>query len=264
MELKNVILALFVLISPASFAADIKSLLNEEIESYITDLEGAEGESLISVASRITRSGLTDPRLFDKVNDILLDKHRLQMTTAREDEIVVHQIVNLLRTLASTGRSEYSSTLRLILGESKNRAVRNRAKHLLSKRMFYQDKNRIMNQLENHKEGQTLHSTRLINLLNNKSLIMNRFAAEEIVREGAAEEAVQELIAERLEQEVRLDGSKLQTDTLAWYAKVLGTVNREKYLEFLTGISKDKSVEYHIRRHTKRILKDNAPDRWNK
>ncbi|MGB0495923.1 MAG: hypothetical protein ACPGJI_06175, partial [Kangiellaceae bacterium] len=140
----------------------------------------------------------------------------------------------------------------------------NRAKHLLRKVSFYNKKNNLMNNFDDHPEGQSLQSTRLLNLLKSNDLIMSRFAAEEIVRARSADDVVQEWIANRLKEQVRNDGSDLQIDTLAWYCKVLGTVNRDKYLDFLTEIAKDRSIDSKIRRHTKKILKDNGEDRWNK
>ena len=130
--------------------------------------------------------------LFEKVKAKLIERHKENLLNEK-DELIIHHVVNLLRTYASSGRPESYTTLNQILRESENRAIRNRAKHLMSKLDFYRQKNEIMSNLKNHKKGQSLHTTRLINLLNHHDLIMNRFAAEEIVREGVAEEEIQEI-----------------------------------------------------------------------
>ncbi|MGH1372269.1 MAG: hypothetical protein ACRBBW_09560 [Cellvibrionaceae bacterium] len=204
------------------------------------------------LGNRLEGSGLNDERLFLTVKTLLLEKHQRQMAGAKKDKVLIHQIVTLLRTLASSGDYQYIQKLQKILEESDNR---NRAKHVTQKIGFYLSRNQIMQDMSAHQDGQSLHSTRLLNLLNDNNYIMKRYAAEVIVRQKAAEPVVQELIASQLEEKVRQGGTKLEIDTLAWYCKVLGTVNKEKYRGMLVSISTDKSISSKIRRHTKKILK---------
>ncbi len=256
MIIRTALILLFALGFPvAGFSEDMQVLLQQELDAYIEEINSADDGNLAAVGSRITSSGLSDKRLFDNVQAILISKHEAQLTTAKKDDVVINEVVVLLRTIASSGDAAYMSTLDRILQESKNRAIRNRAKHMMGKVGFYNERNQLMQNMETHAEGQSLHSTRILNLLKSDNLIMSRFAAEELVRQGSAEPVVQEWIADRLQQDVRLDSSKLKIDTLAWYCKVLGTVNKEKYYDFLTEIANDRSIHSKIRKHTKKILK---------
>lgn len=256
MILRSTLLFMALFILPRfALATNIEVLLQQEVNGYIQQLESSQGNELAQVGNRIESSGLSDERLFSVVNRILQDKHQQQMLDSTKDKVLIHQVVTLLRTLASSGDYQYLSSIRKILGESDNRAIRNRAKHVTKKVNFYASRNGIMQNMESHKESQSLHSTRLLNLLNHHDLIMRRFAAEVIVRQGSAEESVQQLIANRVKENIHKEDSKLQIDTLAWYCKVLGTVNKDKYFDLLTKISKDKSISSKIRRHTKKVLK---------
>jgi len=256
MKIKATLLLLLTMLFPITgFSADMQSLLQQELDGYITELKNANNGGLADVGSRITSSGLSDKRLFDNVRDVLLSKHQAQLTRERSNKVVINEVVVLLRTLTSSGDASYMSIVNQILEESSNRAIRNRAKHMQKKIGFYNDRNRVMQDMSSHVEGQSLHTTRLLNLLKSDNLIMSRFGAEEIVRQGSADPVIQEWVANRLQEKVRKGGDKLQIDTLAWYCKVLGTVNKPKYFDFLTGIAEDKEVASKIRRHAKKILK---------
>lgn len=238
-----------------SFSANMDTLLKQEIDQYIQKIENTTGKELADIGNRIEGSGLSDERLFGTIKELLLQKHQEQVADTTKDKVLIHQTVTLLRTLASSGDYQYISTAQQILEESKNRAIRNRAKHVTKKFGFYSARNSIMQNMSSHQDGQSLHSTRLLNLLNDSNFVMRRYAAEVIVRQKYAEPIVQETVARQLEEKINLGGTKLEIDTLAWYCKVLGTVNKEKYFDMLTAISKDKSISSKIRRHTKKVLK---------
>ncbi|GLR70812.1 hypothetical protein [Agaribacter marinus] len=244
-----------ILVSSPSWALDLTLPLQQELDAYIEGLNNKTGNELAEHLGKITSSGLSDDTLFDNVRALLNSKHQALMGIASKDKIIIHQVVTMLRTLASSGNKEYVSTLTKVMSESKNRAVRNRAKHVITKIDFYRDRNKIMQDLSQHVDGQSLHTTRILNLLKHENLIMSRFAAEELVREGKADTVVQEWLAQRLASRVHQLDDKLEIDTFAWYAKVLGTVNKAKYADLLKGLINDKSVDYKIRRHAKKILK---------
>ncbi len=251
----NILLIVLFIFSAPAFSTDLQGQLDAEVNQFITELEQAEGSDLVDISNRITSSGLSDKRLFDNVKNIILTKHIDIMSKSKNEELVIRQVVALLRTLASSGNYEYSSTLERLVLESSNRSIRNRAKHVMNKIGFYQQRNQLMQNLEGHSNSQSLHTTRILNLLESDDLIMNRFAAEEIFRAGSAAPVVQEWIATRLKRDLHNAESKLHIDTLAWYCKVLGLVNKPKYSGFLKEIVKDKSVDSKIRKHTKKILK---------
>jgi len=256
MTRRSIIFSIFLLIfSSSSFSQDWAKQLKQERDAYIETLNSATGYQLAKHADKITSSGLSDKLLFDSVKTVLLQKHEQQMTTAPKDDLVVHQVVTLLRTLASAGKSDYISILNRILRESSNRAIRNRAKHVMKKIGFYHDRNQIMQNLDTHSARQSLHTTRSFNLLKSDDLIMSRFAAEEIVRANKAAPIIQEWLADRLKQQSRQTNDKLHADTLAWYCKVLGTVNMSKYQGFIRELSKDRSVHSQIRKHARKILR---------
>ncbi|AWF82903.1 hypothetical protein BTJ40_19920 [Microbulbifer sp. A4B17] len=255
MKSNHILIFFIILLSPiTALAKDIQPLLNQEVDNYVAELKGENNSDLSKVANRITGAGLSDERLFDVVEQVLLEKHQANMTFAQRDDQVISQIVNLLRTLSSSGNTKYSSTISKIMRESGNRAIRNRAKHVLTKFSFYQKRNALMQNMDGHIDTNSLHTTRLLNLLNSNDMIMQRFAAEEVVRDGTAEVAIQEWFYKAIEKDVRQPVDKLHIDTLAWYCKALGTVNKNEYKEFLSSIANDRNVHRKIRRHVKKIL----------
>lgn len=255
------LLAILLLLTAAAdrvTAADHQPLLELEIHSYIEALDSAAGSDLTHLANKISGSGLSDKRLFDSVQRLLLGKHQLhsnRKTSKKIRKIIIPQELALLRTLASSGNKDYMPTVSEMMGNSKKYSVRKRAEHILNKFDFYHDRNLLMQNMATHQPSQSLHSTRLLNLLNSGNLIMSRYAAEEIARQGQAEPVVQDWLANRLQERIHLVEDKLEVDTLAWYGKVLAGVNAPKYREMLSKFANDKSVDSKIRRHLKTALR---------
>jgi len=241
-------------VANSAYAQPLQEQIKAEGDYYIQALSQSSGADLDSLANKISGSGLNDVRVFKAVQAKLLQLHQALLAAGSRDKVLGRNVNTLLRALASSGDSQYQASLQKVLDEAKSRGVRNRAKHALNKLSFYRERNQIMQDMSKHKAGQSLFTTRLLNLLNSADLRMSRFAAEEITRQGSAEQTVQAWLAQSLEAKAFKPQDKLQADTLAWYAKALGTVNKAQYHALLTKIANDESVDIKIRKHTKKIL----------
>lgn len=164
-------------------------------------------------------------------------------------------MVALLRALSASGDTYYTASIRKISDETKSVASENRAKHSLSKISWYAIRNKLMQDMNNHKEGQSYISTRYINLLNHPKLNIKRYAAEELYRLGSAEDAVVDKLWSGLD--TKLGGGKpspLKTDTLAWYCRAIVKLAKENYRDRIQDIIADRSINAKIRKHCKKEL----------
>jgi hypothetical protein len=69
--LVNILLAALVVIAPAEINASADR--SKEVERYIAIFSSGTHSRQITAAKEITRSGLSDPKLFDLLNEKLLD-----------------------------------------------------------------------------------------------------------------------------------------------------------------------------------------------
>jgi hypothetical protein len=236
------------------FGYNLNRLQALEIDLFMEEITSSDHNKVTQTANKISASGLGDRRLFDVIEKVLLDYHKKQMSES-EDESLVPPMIALIRAMASSGDFRYTPTLQRILDESKSRATRNRSKHVITKISWYSQRNRVMQDMKNHRPERSLQSTRFINLLTHHDLIFRRYAAEEINRLGGADEAVLELMAADLQQGVHEDKGKLHIDVMAWYCRTLGKVAKLEYQDLIDKLIEDKSVHKKVRRHCKKALK---------
>jgi hypothetical protein len=253
---KFYLLSLLFFLSGFSFADDLSQEIKLEIDTYTQDLHSKDIDTVILTADKISASGLSDPVLFDNVEQVLLNFHQRQIANPG-DKTLPPPVISLIRALGSSGNYKYSTTLNNILEESPSRAARNRAKHVLSKINWYKQRNTLMQDLSHREPGQSLQTTRLLNLLNNNSFTFRRYGAEEIYRLGEAEPAVLSLMANDLKTNASSTMDNIQTDTRAWYCRVLGKVGGAEYRNFIQSVIDDKNTHSKIKKHCKKELSRN-------
>ncbi len=108
---------------PISAAADQTS----KVKTYIAQLESGSVKTRTDAAKRITRSHLTDPSLFDKVEQVLLDGYTQNMSNRHH----VDEMAWMCKALASSGMTKYKPTLTEVLDKSTNRKLKKYAKQSL-------------------------------------------------------------------------------------------------------------------------------------
>lgn len=237
----------------ATAQQDLEELHRAEVDHYIGALNTTDLNQIAVTADLISGSGVSAPQLFDVVNNDILEFHQQQLQDSRNKPLA-KAMDSLLRALASSGDSSYTTTFNKVLNESKSRMSRNRAKQGLSKVSWYKSRNQIMQEMNNHQPGQTLESTRFLNLLSDNSPIYNRYAAEELYRRGSAEPVVLKKIAANLQRDrdKNLDGVEL--DAAAWYCRVLGKLGKEDYRGLIESLASDSSAHKKLRKHCKKSL----------
>lgn len=247
-----VVLCLMIL-APFVRSDMIADQLEFEIDGYIHELQSKNLSMVSTAADKVSASGLSDKRLFEEVQKVLLEVHQRQLQTP-SDKSLSPPVISLLRALASSGDFHYTAAINRLRHESKSRSARNRAKHVLGKMSWYSQRNKIMQDMSTHRKAQSLLSTRYLNMLNYSDLNMNRYAAEELYRLGAAEGVVTDQIWSDFQKGVREDKGKLHVDVMAWYCRVSVKLARESYRAEIEQLIDDKSVNAKIRRHCEKEL----------
>ncbi len=108
---------------PISAFADESSKVNH----YIAQLESSSGKTRTDAAKRITRSHLTNPALFDKVEHVLKKGYTRNMDNRHH----VDEMAWMCKALASSGMAKYKTTLEEIIEKSTNRKLKKYAKQSL-------------------------------------------------------------------------------------------------------------------------------------
>ena len=230
------------------WAQDVDSLIQQEIESYITGLQSSNLSQVASTAEKVSGSGINDDRLYKVVAE-QLDKYHQQQLTNPKNESLVPVMKGLIRALASSGKYEYRFTLDRILSESKSRVSRRLAKHVGPKMLWYKQRNEIMGDMAGHVEGQSLFVTRFLNLLTHQDQTFNRYGYEELYRQGEADKVLTDYMMDKLEADSRSASGGVQIDILAWYCRTVIKLDKPGYSLRVQALVDDKSVHKKLRKH---------------
>ncbi len=268
--LNTICLGLAVLFSSSIGASSVSAQGNRsaEVEQYINMLNSSSRHQRITTAKKISRSGLSEEKLFDMINDILLKNYKKNTRNSQQ----IDEMSWLCKALASSGLDKYGVSLKSVADNTQNPKLKKYALQSLNLIKQFAERNRVMTDDKHLKEGFSPELARYINMLRSEDLTLKRDAAKHIFRSVIMDERLYDIVEEELlkefvktpkereydeyGEEVTYGASrkqKLQNDTSAWLCKALGASGMGKYIETLEKIAKTSSDMY-VRRHAKDSL----------
>src|SRR3972149_1966688 len=221
-----------------------------EIEEFITMLKSNNMEQRINASKRITRSGLTDPKLFDLIRDNLVNGYQSDPNNPKH----IDEIAWLCKALASSGRPEYKEALKKVADTTGDAKLERYARQGMDLIDEFAERNKIISDTKNTVPGQSPEVTRLINMLKSDNLALKRDAAKEIYRAHFTEHNLFEVVNEGLLKGYQLNASdKNHVDAMAWLCKALGASGMQEYKATLDNITNTSSSET-LRKYAKQAL----------
>ncbi len=232
-----------------AFSAD-----DERIDSYIELLakSGMEKQKQKMVES-LQRSGLSDPRLFDQIENHLLESIELSSSQiGSKRKLITH----MLLSLGYSGNEKYRPTLTLY---TSNDTVNGRFRRYANKGLKLMTRFRHWHKLiatsEIGVEGKSIEIATYMKMLNTDDVYVQRWAARAIFEDSLKDPDLLALAAEKLEEvylENYLDGPA--QDTAAWFCKAIGLNGGSEYNDLLRRVAKD-SPHKKLKRYASKYVK---------
>ncbi len=222
----------------------------EEVHEYIRMLKSDSVTERTAAAKKISRSGLTDPQLFDLINGQLLNGYQSDLT----DSMHIDEMAWLCKALASSGISEYKTTLGTVADTAYDSKLRKYAEQSLELIDEYAEKNRIMADTQDAPSGESPEVTRHINMLKSDKLSLKKDAAREIYRSTLRNERLFDVVSEEILKGLQLNESGSDyVDTMAWLCKALGSSGMSKYSATLQQVV-DTTFSIKLQKYAKQSL----------
>lgn len=229
--------------------SDLQARNQAIISEFAAGLQTKRGQALIDLADEISSTAIVTPELTARLKS--LTESLLEEQILNGDKTVANELNSVMRAYASMGASsEAKSLIQRTLDTSTSRGVRNRALRLLPKLDWYAKRNQIASDATYYKPEQKIETHRLLGWLADSDPTLQRYAMEEIGRNGGAEKAVYELIAKKLDENRYWNTGGNELDAIAWMAKTLSNYARSDYKELLTSIKQDKKVNKKVKKYT--------------
>jgi hypothetical protein len=242
-------LVMFLFLNAAPLSA--KQDRSEETKKFITMLQSSSQKQRVEAAKRITRSGLSDPRLFNLINKKVLDNYNLH--PRNQDHI--DEMAWMCKALASSGSSEYKSTLKRIIQTASSTKLKRYAEQSLKSINEYAQRNRLMKRINTSDPSLSPEVNRYIGMLKSKDPKLKKDAAKSIFRGRYTESKLFNVVNEVLLQDYKRTSVKDKNgiDTVAWLCKALGASRNKKYSPTLERIIRDTKSST-LKRHAKKSL----------
>jgi hypothetical protein len=221
--------------------------LDEDVQSYIAVFNGPSAGHAEAVES-LAWKGLSDPRLFDFIEQKLLQEY-MQARMTRPDQIRVGHYV---RALGFSGQPKYVPTLRKVQGEFVYQRLARVAQEDIPD---YQRWNPIISDRAHFDPRYSDDVNRLLNMLRSDDLQLQRLAAKRVFF-GTHDPVVLDL----LEKDLRASYARVEhgnEDALSWMIKALGHADPQKYeplFQEILSSSRDHKLRDYARRALDRRL----------
>lgn len=225
--------------------------VDEQIDHYLDVLANDSNPDKIEMLKRLQWSGLTDPRLFDKIAEGPEKQYLRDDLNKPGIGVLSHQI----RALGYSGNEKY----RNILGEISKSAVNKKLKKHATKALVHLNKfkgwNKLIAASNSSVSGKSVEITTYMKMLNVDDVFVQRLAARAIFHEKRQDPDLLALVAEKLKAsylQSGLDGHA--QDTIAWFCKALGENGFRDYGDLLSDVVKNtpyKKVKKHASKYAK-------------
>lgn len=203
-----------------------------EIASLLEGLNSSSRSQRINTAKIITRSGIVDAELYEKVAGLLRAHYAESIDSTHVDEMSW-----LCKALGASGDSQYRGLLKEISVKALDPKLQHYAQQSLSLMEEYARRSQVLNATDAWDPELSDEENRQINMLRSDSMSLKRDAAKMAVRGIKVNQKIYGAVAEQLTHLVDQGNLDTQTiDTLSWFCKVLGGSGNPQYVSVLQGV----------------------------
>jgi hypothetical protein len=205
---------------------------SEEFAAVMKGLSSASSAQRVNSAKLITKAGIVDAALYEKVATLLKAGY------AQEPEPVhVDEMAWLCKALAASGDLQYWDLLDGIAKGAPSPKLQHYAEQSRDMIGEYARRSRVLNDTRNWDTELSDEENQLVNMLQSKDLHLNKDAAKTIVRNLPAQEKVYSEVEARLLGILAAGKSGVQeVDTMAWLCKALAVSGDKRFRNTLSKI----------------------------
>jgi len=242
MKLKHVwMFFVAVFLSVPAYAVSVA----EEVESYIALFKGDVAKHS-DAADTFVWMGLSDPRLFDIIEQRLLAEH----AAVRGDRNEKNRVARYIRALGFSGQEKYAATIKMLVSD---KVYERYALAALEDLPNYRRWNPIISNRSSFDPNKSDEMNRVMNMLRANELMLKEIGAKRIYF-GVHDPALFDLLAQQVQEFCFNPASdKDIAEAQAWLVKALGSTKQEKYKELLIRVAKT-APEHGVVKHAKKAL----------
>ncbi|GGB80917.1 hypothetical protein GCM10011352_03280 [Marinobacterium zhoushanense] len=217
----------------------------ERIANYVSLLGSNNYDQQQKMLSRLQWSGLSDPALYDVIEQRLLAHQQT------DDRALAGLMAHHARALGYSGNEKYRPTLALVSEQASDSKLRSHAKRALGDLSAFSGWWALLPGQPTPAPGQSIESATYMQMLNTDNVFVQRLAARAIFHERIADAGLLKRSAELIQEkylDVGMDGET--EDTIAWLCKAIGQNAAAQYRSFLADVA-EKSPSRKVAKYAR-------------
>ena len=211
-----------------------------EISRLMQGLDSVSQVQRVDAAKIISRSGLQDQALYEKIAGMLKAGYGQPFEKDHTDEMAW-----LCKALAASGDAQYRPLLDEVAEDAPSSKLQRYAKQSAELIETYAQRSEIMNTKEGWDADLSAEENRIVGMLNSDDIALKKDAAKKLARKGSYGEKVFDAAATALLQMSQSSNSdSAYVDCMAWLCKALAASGNRKYVDVLEQVrSNTQSVK---------------------
>jgi len=225
-----------------------------KVAEYLNLLKSDNVYKQIEAAKNITNSALSDPELFDFINQKLLNEYQSFPNSAKHVDLMAW----LCKALASSGNLKYKETFEKIAETATSEKIQRYAIQSTALVGEYAKRNEIITAGTDTSPNPEI--TKLTNMLKSSDTVLKKNAAKIITRSNFTSPQLFDVVNEELLNGYALNTSDREhVDVMAWLCKALSASGMKKYKnslkEVLDNTHNDKLRKYALKSYNALVAK---------
>jgi hypothetical protein len=241
-------LLLLLLLAGQALAYDDKQQM---IDDKLNILASGSEPAKIEMLERLQWSGLSDPRLFDKIAEWPASSYGDGGLSTAEVTLMSYQI----RALGYSGNNKYLDLLNNIEASAGNNKLKRHARSAIKDMGNYQRWNAEIAQSDFSVAGKSYEIASYMKMIDSSDTAVQRMGARAVYHERRQDAELLAMMADKLKASYKMSGLDAQTqDTLAWFCRALGLNGRGEYIDLLVEV-RDNTPYGKIKKWAKKSVR---------
>lgn len=223
-----------------------------DVDKYIQMIGSTSFKTRLDAAKLITRSGITDSRLYNIINEKLLT----ELNTKGLNRDHIDEMSWMCKALAASGSTDYIPTLEKIIQTANSDKLKRYAKQSLSLIPEYAERNRILNDTTGIDPTLSSEINKYIKMLKSDNITLQRDASKSIYRGQFSEKKLFDVLSDELLKGYKQVSSKDRNnhiDAMSWMCKALSSSGMVEYKQTLNQVIENSSSA-KLKRYAKQSL----------
>ncbi|MDT8379895.1 MAG: hypothetical protein RQ739_13490 [Desulfotignum sp.] len=222
----------------------------EDVQRYMEMLESEHMKIRIDAAKYISRSGLTDPVLFETIKTKLLTGYTYNQNNPKH----IDEMAWYCKALASSGNMDYADTLGEVARKTTNEKLKRHCQSSIDQIPVHAKRNETIQAGITKDNSLSVEENKMIAMVRSGEPQMMRDAAKIISRDPFSSDAVTDAVSEELLKAcANTSGDRTMIDALSWMCKALSASGKSKYKATLNQVIEISSSS-KLKKYAKKSL----------